>query len=188
MVESQEPPEQKHSWAAPRHGLPEPCRKIHHPAAEQALDTSYPKTSPMKEFVAVLFHQKWAFDPSEWIFHPWNRFDHGTASWLSCSVSFFYQGHGSWNRNIGPDFSRQHFEWKTRGIQTKPRLSRVASRTSMTWWSTGFFPSGSTIFSHHSCRLLHVLKERHPQSRLTNIAPLNCEMLRFIPANSWPNR
>lgn len=22
---------------------------------------------------------------------------------------FFYQGHGSWNRDIGPDFTRQHF-------------------------------------------------------------------------------
>lgn len=100
---------------------------------------------------------------------------------------FFYQGHGSRNRNIGPEFTGQHFGWKPGGIHTKPRLSRVISKTSTTWWSTRLFPSGSMIFSQHSCRLLHVLKERHPQSRLTNIAPLNCEMLRFIPAKSWPN-
>lgn len=126
-------------------------------------------------------------EPSKLIFHPWNWSDHGTASWLSGSVSFLYQGHGSWNRNIGPDSTRQHFGWITGGIQTKPRLSKVVSKTSMSWWSTGLFPSGSMIFSQHSCRLLHVLKERHPQSRLTNIAPLNCEMLRFIPAKSWPS-
>lgn len=90
---------------------------------------------------------------------------------------FFYQGHGSRNRNIGPDLTRQHFGCKTGGIQTKPRLSRVVSKTSMTWWSIGLCPSRSMIFSQHSCRLLLVLKERHPQSGLTNIAPLNCAQI-----------
>lgn len=105
----------------------------------------------------------------------------------SHAASLFYQGHGSWNRNIGPDFKRQHFGWKTGGIQTKPRISRVVSKTSMTWWSRGLCPSRSMIFSQQSCRLLLELKERHLQSRLTNMAPLNCEMLRFIPAKCWPN-